>query len=148
MVVQRVFALHIEPGGHVLHAHFSRSPTSCRYSWPILQVPQGGFSHAVCISFEVLPAGHLEHCCWPRVSWYCSSGQATHLPAVAPNLPRSQPEQTTLAAVVEYLPISQLKHLSGSSLGPRYLPSPHSSQEVPALPGIQSVQVALPLIEF
>ena len=64
MLVQRVSTLHIEPGGHVLHAHIFRGPTSCRYSWPILQVPQGGFSHAgaraVCISFEVLPAGHFE----------------------------------------------------------------------------------------
>ena len=38
--------------------------------------------------------------------------------------------------------------MSALSLGPRYLPSTHSSQEVPALPGIQTVQVALPLIEF
>ena len=78
MVVQRVPTLHIEPGGHVRHSHCFRGPMSCRYSWPILQVPQGGFSQEVFSSFGSRPGAHVLHFTCPRVSWYCPSGHGVH----------------------------------------------------------------------
>ena len=141
------------PDGHVSQVHFVLSSlSSLRYYTFGSQSPgsvHAGLSHALCSAFGVLPTAHDEHAVEPRRSLYFPIGQSAHssVPgAAAPNLPKSQPEQTELAAG-EYSPVEHSRHLSASSSGPRYSPSTQSLHGVPALPGMHVVHVALPSME-
>ena len=141
------------PFGHGSHVHSSLlslwSLRYCTFGSQSSANFHAGLSHALCSTFGVLPAAHNEHAVEPRRSLYFPMGQSAHssVPgAAAPNLPKSQPEQTELAAG-EYSPVEHSRHLSASSSGPRYSPSTQSLHGVPALPGIHVVHVALLLID-
>ena len=138
------------PDGHVSQVHFVLSSlSSLRYCTFGSQSPgsfHAGLSHALCFAFGVLPATHNEHVVEPRRSLYFPIGQSAHSPGVAPNFPKSQPEQTELAAV-EYSPMAHSRHLSALSSGPRYFPLTQFLHGVPALPGMHAVHVALPSMD-
>ena len=127
MVVQRVFPLHIEPGGHSTHAQVSfagfSSSRYCVFGSQSSGNFQVGFSHPFLFEFGVLPDGQDSHFVWPRRSTKVFSRHLEHTPGALPYRPRSHPSQTAAPVVEVVKPGAHCWHWVASSSPCRAYPT-------------------------